>query len=336
MFLQIGTEWVRLIGDPHLGKKFNTGVPLHRRGERERNQYAEFKRQLLDTTAPDGKTVKAVILVGDLFDGFHMSNEVVEATYKIMADAAEQGLITGVEYITLMGNHDVTRNLNLTSSFDLLSLMKWSSNVRFVKQVERLLFPSVDRIILLCPYDAFRPTSEVFKDYPAPTDLGIDKYDYVIGHWDTVSFGNDHNLLPYNLTSIAKVIVTGHEHNARTFTHDQTQIIVTGSMLPYSFAEDPDEKIYVTKTLKEVLDNPQAFSDKCLKVLLEPGEELPEGIEALQLLPKYVNTEKQEETEVVMGDFDLKAIFESCFKENEVSEETTKTYWEMYSNAASA
>ena len=331
MFLQIGSAWVRPIGDPHLGKTFKNGVPLERRGEREDGQRKEFMRQLMDTTAPDGTNVRAVIMMGDLFDGFNVSNDVVLQTFKQVAAAANRGLIKEVEYILLMGNHDVSRNLNLTSSFDLLQAMAFPPNVHIVKEITSYQLAKDEDPILLCPYDAFKSTVDLFSEENFPEGS---KFGALFGPWDTQSCGgSDHNLLPYYMCATTDLIVTGHEHNPKEFMRDQTKIIVTGSLLPYSFAEDAEGKIYVTKTLSEFEADPQAYSDKCLRLVLKKGEEVPENISALQLQVKYVNEEKEEEIAVVMEDFSMKTLFNQCMAENNVSEETAKPYWEKYENA---
>src|SRR3546814_7408633 len=102
---------VALIGDPHLGRKFENGVPLHRRGERERNQLANFQDQL-------AQDVDIVVMVGDLFDHPHVGFKVVLDAY-IAIDAATQA--TGNEILLLAGNHDLPRNLEVVGAFEMRS-----------------------------------------------------------------------------------------------------------------------------------------------------------------------------------------------------------------------
>ena len=42
---------IELLGDAHLGKPFIHGVPLHRRGDREKMVWADFERSISDTSA---------------------------------------------------------------------------------------------------------------------------------------------------------------------------------------------------------------------------------------------------------------------------------------------
>jgi hypothetical protein len=48
------------------------------------------------------------------------------------------------------------------------------------------------------------------------------------------------------------------------------EVIVTGSMQPMAHGEDPEERLYVTRSLPEVEADPDAFKDKCLRVDLKP------------------------------------------------------------------
>ena len=71
--LTVGTGKVRFIGDPHLGRVFKTGVPLHRRGEREEMVWATFEKALTENT----QDIDAIVIMGDLFDKMHVPNAVV-------------------------------------------------------------------------------------------------------------------------------------------------------------------------------------------------------------------------------------------------------------------
>lgn len=323
----------KFIGDPHLGKKFNNGVPLHRKGEREAEQMKKFQEELLDLFDSEGNKVEAVIIVGDLFDQFHVSNEVIAKTFEIL----DQVAITNddVTFLILRGNHDVTRNTALRSSFDLLSLM-----CRNLVNVHPIPIKTIwtfegNKHILLCPYDEFVSTKEAFSG------IGNGMYDsfqfeFVVGHWDTIAFTNDHNLMPVEqMSKVTKLIINGHEHTPMDYNVGDVRIIKTGSMLPYSHGEDPNEEYYVTRTLEQVLETPDAFKDKCLRITLKKGQELPAEIDARQITIKYVTEEETDETEVVMEEFSIKTLYDEVMKENEVSDELAKEYWEKF-NAASA
>lgn len=339
MFLQLKENyWVKLIGDPHLGKKFINGVPLNRRGERESQQMDRFYQELMGVTfKADPNTtsmVQDVIVMGDLFDQFHVSNEVLLQTYSSIRRAADNNPM--VHYYILMGNHDVSRNTELVSSFQILKTMfSIIENISFITEIQSIGLLGHEEYLLMCPYEAFTPT----KDLKIKTDR---RYLAAFGHWDTQSFGDEHNLLPYEpLSKVTDLIVTGHEHNAREFMYDpQTKVIVTGSMLPYSHAEDPEGNIYVTVELHKFLQEPDQYHNKALRLLLKPGDELPENIDAMQVTFKFVTEDQEEEIQVELEDFSMKNVFDTVMRENEVPENTSALYWNKYqekdSDAASA
>lgn len=64
----------KLIRDPHIGLKFEVGVPMHRRGERERSQFAKI------VAALNTEGVEYNITVGDLFEHPFVSHSVVVRT----------------------------------------------------------------------------------------------------------------------------------------------------------------------------------------------------------------------------------------------------------------
>jgi len=87
----------KTLGDPHLGKRFVEGVPLHRRGEREAHQWAEFERSLNDVSS-----AKNHICVGDLFDAFSVDEATVLRAAEHYVSAAARH--RGTHYYILRGN----------------------------------------------------------------------------------------------------------------------------------------------------------------------------------------------------------------------------------------
>ena len=78
-------------------------------------------------------------------------------------------------------------------------------------------------------------------------------------------------------------------------------------MQPMAHGEDPEERLYVTRSLAEVEADPDTFKDKCLRVDLKPGEIFDMEIDCLQLMVRRPDQELDSE-QVVLGDFDLKAF----------------------------
>ena len=76
----------RLIGDPHITRKFEFGVPLARRGERENSLFEDFKARLY------AGTESIVIAVGDLFEKPICSLADLHRTMNTRANAANEPL----------------------------------------------------------------------------------------------------------------------------------------------------------------------------------------------------------------------------------------------------
>lgn len=107
---------IKLLGDVHLGKRFKTNVPLHRRGDRERMQWAEFEAHLNDVEAGD-----VHIQVGDLFDEAIVPYGVIYRAAQTYARSAM--LHPMVTYILYRGNHDASRDVEKVTAFQMLSLI---------------------------------------------------------------------------------------------------------------------------------------------------------------------------------------------------------------------
>lgn len=329
--LTVKGKVINFIGDPHMGKKFNN-VPLERKGEREEMQLDKFIEEL-------NKPADITIMVGDLFDVHSVSNNCLNDVYQAIQAAAATN--DNREFILMYGNHDISRDNSTVHSFDILrSLLTIESNVYCYQDVH--LFNSKTGVnILVCPYQPFKTAKEAIAPFT--------KYDsdVVVGHWDCISFGDDHNVVP--IDEIAEIdytyIVTGHEHTGGDFEckdySGKTHIVKrTGSMQPYSHGEDPNEELYVTRTVTQVEEelavNPDAYNDKCLRILLTEGEEAPKlFIPCLQYSVKRVKKEEVSMDINLDETFSFKNIFIETFDNHEVSEETTKNYWNKYQQEAS-
>lgn len=258
---------MKLLGDPHLGRRFKTGVPLHRLGDREELVWKEFEASLYGD-------MDVHINMGDLFDKFTVPAAVVLRAADAYITAARRQ--AGCQFVVLRGNHDVSRDSAQASSFDLFARLVADAGVWCVGDK-----PRVRDEMAFVGYQPFRPTSEVVADLP-------DGVTTVFGHWDIVDFGGD-NVIPTKLLA-EKGITTaysGHDHLARELVRDGVQVIVTGSMQPYSHAEDPDSRLYVTTTLPIEGD----MTDKNVRVLLNEGESLPLDLDCLSLTAKRIEAE---------------------------------------------
>ena len=106
-------DGIKIVGDPHLGKAFMNGVPLARRGERERL----LREAFLQALNPQG--AKIHVLLGDLFDRPKVSFETIffaAEAYRQVVQASPQ-----VEFFILAGNHDLSRDSTHVSALQLSS-----------------------------------------------------------------------------------------------------------------------------------------------------------------------------------------------------------------------
>ena len=272
------------LGDPHLGRRFDTGVPIHRRGERERMQLEKFRQSLFNATA------QVHVCMGDLFDKFIVPPEVVLFAAATYLEAANKNPNT--TYVVLRGNHDVSRNVDKASSWDIFCAL--------VDQHPNII--AVDKTLVVYENLVFIPYNPFGYDHLEEHLAGSVGIDTAFGHFDVVDFGGP-NVAPTALLSRygIKTLINGHDHLARELERHTVRVVVTGSMEPFTHAEDPTGSLYITTTLEELprLD----VKDKNVRILLQSGETLPEGLDCLSLVVKRVTVEEERHT-VDTSDFD--------------------------------
>lgn len=315
--------FLRLLGDPHLGRKFTNGVPIHRRGDRE-----EMVKETFQQSFENLPGIKLHVCVGDLFDKFRVPEEVILFAAQVYLDAARKH--PEIEFVVLRGNHDASRDQELKSSFDVFTaLVDGQENILVVDWVVDALDIEGERFVFY-PWHPFKIAQKVAEDAPAP--IGA----WAIGHWDIESFGEDSastdNMIPYSHLQGAKGIITGHYHNAKEFEHQGIPVKVTGSMQPYSHAEDPEGVLYVSHSLEQIQENldnnPEHYANLNLRVLLKEGESPLADINCLSLTHKMVTSASEVTLDVEADNFDLKGIFFKTMGEFEVSSETTTELWD--------
>lgn len=292
------------IGDPHIGRKFN-GTPIHRRGEREEMQFV----QLVDELAVD---CDVNVTMGDLFDkALDIPESVIARTADIYLTAARARPKT--HFIVMAGNHDLSQKVGTVGAFHL-----FAKAVARVGNIQVLFMPAIILGAIFYPWQWGITALEQTTGHRYGT------VKVAFGHWDLEDFGGstDHMCPARQLAELGvEHIVTGHWHLPGTYQVDGVDVLCTGSMAPYTHAEDPDGDLYVTLTLEEALSRGDLY-DKCVRVLLTPGETLPD-IDCLQLTSKRVGSVSDEEvelTEVGLGDFNLTNILNEAFDEQKVVE----------------
>lgn len=303
---------VGVLGDAHLGKRFLIGVPLHRRGEREETVKAAFHAALEEASA-----YEYVVQMGDIFDAFSIPNSLVLWTADTIEDVASRH--PGVTFIFIKGNHDGARDATIKSSFDVLAaLLRAVPNVKFVVNEPEMLFGA----LLILPWSPFKTAAEIAEQAIALVDGPAGA---AFGHWDAESFGErTDNLIPSDILSkVTSLIISGHEHLARTFNRHGVRCDYVGSMLPYAHGEDAKDETYVTLTVAQISETPDAaLRNKCVRVLLQPGETFDREIDCLQFQAVPVDAVpkdgQQIDIKVAFDNFDPNALFDQVMSEHEV------------------
>ena len=294
---------LHLIGDPHMGRDFK-GVPLHRKGERELSQLADLKTHL-DTPC------EVNCMVGDMFDKPMVDLKVVHAVADLYyaASAAHPDTL----FVVMAGNHDLFRQIvdkngnPLKGSFHALARM-----IGHLPNVEVLFEPAIFHNIGFFPWQ----WEVSAKDQ---VDALNHTYDYAVGHWDLSDFGGSvEHLVPVAALKAhgAVELFSGHYHVAGNYGDVQC----TGSMQPYTHAEDPSGNFYRTLTLAELESmGEDEVRSMNLRVVLGPGETLPD-VDCLSIIPMRQDAPEALEFEDNVGleDFDLSTVLGQRFEELEV------------------
>jgi len=304
---------MKLLGDPHLGRSFIHGVPLDRRGERERMVNQQF---LSDIMTPSGGLH---VCMGDLFDKAIVPYSVILNTALAYAAAAQK--FPNTKYVILKGNHDWQRDLEKPSAFDLFH--------RMVNHINNIFVVTTTYQIGRLAFFAWHPTINAVE----MVRNGVWDADVALGHWDIEDFGGDNmNLIPTQALAEAGVknAFTGHIHKPQEFVRDNVNVVVVGSMQPYAHGEEIDETLYKTIDKKALLESPVgAWHNHCLRVDLSAGDILDIEVDCLQLT---VRKEKEDgkPMEVTLGDFNMTELFRSSFTEAGVSDKITDTLLGRY------
>lgn len=273
---------VGLIGDPHLGKDFDLHAPAHRKGERRMKQMAQFNEELWT------EDVDIIVMVGDLFDHPQVSHSTILLAARAVLNAAEMRPVT---FIMMAGNHDMPRNLTTVGAWTTFTKMLEDR----IPNLHVLRRPALMHKLALFPWEWDRTSEEQVLD------LAGGEADAAIGHWDLELFDGDGSHMAPTATLKDTFgdhldIYSGHFHTPGLYKVDGIVVTCTGSMQPITHGEDPNEQFYVTLTLDELkATDPAVLHDKHVRVLVKPGEEVPE-IDCLAITHKRLaqETEKHE------------------------------------------
>lgn len=315
--LHLGDVKTRLIGDPHQGRSYRAGVPLHRRGEREQMNMDAFEDAMLNLP----EDTQMVVIVGDIFDKFVIPPATLLFVTSVILRAATRR--PDVSFVTLRGNHDASRDADLRSSFDILvRLLEGHENIYFAYEEPLQLEWDANRFLFI-PWHPFISASDMVEWDTETSQTAV------FGHWDIEDFGGDNsNLIPTEkLAQITDLVITGHVHQRQEFDRDGVKVIVTGSLLPQAHGEDLTGEMFVTVGLED-LDG-MDVTNKCVRLRLRPGEEVPVDLDCLQLTIQRVTVGNKEVDldEVEIASFDLKTLWDNAAEENAVSNTLSRDIW---------
>ena len=128
---------IQTIGDPHFGKSFKTGINT-----------SKFNNFINLLNTPD---ISEYIIMGDLFDKFNISNEILLKVYNSLIDSFKDR--PEVKCHVLCGNHDLSKNKNKNSSFEVLKYLIDNNSDLFILNLIfitiRIMFIFILMLIIL-------------------------------------------------------------------------------------------------------------------------------------------------------------------------------------------
>lgn len=309
------------IGDPHLGRTFKTGVPLHRAGDREQAVWDDFETRICEVG------FKHKVIMGDLFDQFVVPPEVVIRAANAISTGT--GSVTG-KIIILRGNHDASKDVTKKSSFDLLYAL-----LSPLVAAGKIVFAFGDEPVIVedAAFFGWHPfiSAEDAVGMIYPT-WGIRK---AFGHWDTTQHGQDrHNLIPLEVFRAKGItdVYTGHVHQAGFFEYPDLKLYVTGSMQPYAHGEQEEgDSRYQTLSVIEVetrlAADPECFANSNVRIRLGDNETFMGKFNCLSMtFQRLVALHKEEdavedEGDVSFDEFNFDHLAAYCFEKNQVDSE---------------
>ena len=295
---------IACIGDPHLGRVFKTGVPSDRVGEREKSLYNTFHK-LMNPTDP---LVKDVVVVGDLFDKFIVSPTVVLTAYNIILKAYNDN--PNVRYTIIPGNHDLSKDTSKKSSYELLYNLLFTLSMGSERLITLLNHPkyvtidnedgSINTVLAFDCYNPFPEQRWSFEDMSAECWKEAENI-ITFGHWDSLDIIESGYTPSQELLDGSTLVVSGHEHSYKFYNYpfdvNNNPVLFTGSMQPYSHAEDPEGWIYVTIDQDELVDyDLSTLKYKCVRIYCDNTFALTTPIDCLSLSYLYKESEIVEDT----------------------------------------
>lgn len=247
-----------IYSDPHIGvsRKANT---TRESSDRLKKKVFQVVNDLLSW--PEYRMFTK-ICCGDLFDKFHNDEEAFLQGYEI---ASKTGIV-------LAGNHDMQKDLTLTSSLDALDKIFEALRDAAYPAPKILRHQNVGIHSVVLHNHRFiphRPTQEEFekclRDLPATTEP-----DYLYLHCSYErDFGNDYtgeesslNLTDEMATKVLEKgyrrIFLGHEHKPAEYLDGR--VIIVGNTYPTSFGDLSDKRFILLDTETDIVQSVPLFS----------------------------------------------------------------------------
>lgn len=189
---------------------------------------------LLDIGSPDGH----VLINGDLFDGFLVTNAVLLRTYAELATRLESGVIATL--FLARGNHDVSKDSTKLSSFDLLGALLTDS---YPQRAHVITEPTMiawggDASAWVVPH---APNQDIFDMWIDHVRSDPTPFVFVHCNWNNgFAAESDHslNLTQEQCAALHEVGVTkiifAHEHQQAKHPHG---VIIVGNQFPTSISD---------------------------------------------------------------------------------------------------
>lgn len=302
---------IKIVGDPHLGRRFTKGVPVERRGQREQLVHEDFVCQL----DPQGAVTH--IVMGDLFDKPQVSyDDLLFAAQAYMAAASTNPRTT---FYIIQGNHDDSRDLAEVTAWDVFGqLVRSFQNIRCV--TEPMIVPDLGAALF--PWKPDETAVEMVARVAMGGLYGV-KLTTAYGHWDVDPRSHPHNLIPTKeLAALGFTeAYTGHVHKPDSFTRDGVAVTVVGSMQPYAQGEDGGQGPvrYVTLSVED-LDGISDFSDACIRLQLKPGEDYAGPIPPCLSfdIQRLRPVDAEAPADVSMEGFDTMAVTRQALDDHEI------------------
>lgn len=343
-------NFIQTIGDTHLGRVFKTDVPLSRRGEYEERQF-EVLEDLLSFVSediPDSKLIRTQ--VGDWFDKATVSTAAVFRSKRLLEHyaAREKDKKTRrTPLFIISGNHDDAKNISDITSWDLLadslstSTFNGAREVLFVNDRCIHTFPNGEEVLFV-GWNITKNAVQVFTEARAK---GYRNITTVVCHLDKTSYGNDDNVIPYEFFKEhgVQLVISGHEHKPYYFQDENLEVVGTGSLLPYSHAEDDGENIYLTFTSLEEFQSYVETNDVTyshVRLILDEADQLKLSETpladslSLKVVKKGVDLtsldagDDAQVTQVSIESYDPRRVWANAVVETELDPDVAELTWQ--------